>query len=327
MAKRIDSIYYFNYASNIGYYDSIRDFASPEMEYIGLALSTPKVRVNASPTTYVISSEGSTRIREYAVSQLGNLREISEDLAVNSPMYILICYCDGSKQYFAYNESFCYLFKIASQYQPSVPIHESPYAINRQPQFSEQATTKSIPQSHSYQSPTPQSTRTEKKSFPWRKILLGFGILVFVTIIVTNVISLVGPDDEPNVNAGLQPFNEPISGTILSGSEAYEGSSLTVTASSASSYVVKLKTSSGSECMCFYVRAGETATVRVPRLSLYVYFAAGDTWYGLKHLFGEETSYSMDDEILDFENYSWEYTLYPVTDGNFSQTPIDESAF
>lgn len=121
-------------------------------------------------------------------------------------------------------------------------------------------------------------------------------------------------------------LNEPESGTILSGSEYY-GSEITVTASGSSSYVVKLKTVSGSEVVCFYIRAGETVTISVPLEYLYVYFAAGETWYGEDLLFGEDTTYSKDDEMLNFEEYSWEYTLYPVVNGNFSETPIDANEF
>ena len=35
----------------------------------------------------------------------------------------------------------------------------------------------------------------------------------------------------------------------------------------------------------------------------------------------------MDDEIKDFIRYTWEYTLYPVSHGNFSETPIDPEDF
>ena len=53
MSSRIDSIYYFDYTENIGSYDSIRNFTSLEMEYIATAISTEKIRVNASPTQYM----------------------------------------------------------------------------------------------------------------------------------------------------------------------------------------------------------------------------------------------------------------------------------
>ena len=65
MTERIDRIYYFDYTKDIGHYDSIRNFSSEEMSYIGLALSTPKIHVNSSPHSFYISIEGSSRIRIY----------------------------------------------------------------------------------------------------------------------------------------------------------------------------------------------------------------------------------------------------------------------
>ena len=120
----------------------------------------------------------------------------------------------------------------------------------------------------------------------------------------------------------------PVSGTILSGSE-HNGSEITVTADSSSHYVVSLKTASGVERLSFFVRSGETVTVGVPSEYLYVYFASGTSWYGYGkgRMFGEDTVYTKDDDLIDFTEYTWEYTLYPVYDGNFSETPSDESEF
>lgn len=125
----------------------------------------------------------------------------------------------------------------------------------------------------------------------------------------------------------LTPVGRPLSGRILSGSQVTDGSELTITAPSNSDCVVKLKTPSGLTKLMFYVRAGATTTVKVPMQSLYVYFAYGETWYGTDHLFGKETHYSKDNDPLDFSQYTWKYTLQPVTDGNFSDTPIDPSEF
>lgn len=125
----------------------------------------------------------------------------------------------------------------------------------------------------------------------------------------------------------LPEVAEPMSGAILSGHEYSNGSEITITASGSSSCVVKLKTSSGTTRLSFYVRAGDTVTVGVPAEYLYVYFASGEKWYGTTHLFGERTSYSKDDKLCDFTQYTWEYTLRPVTNGNFSQTIIDEDDF
>lgn len=164
-------------------------------------------------------------------------------------------------------------------------------------------------------SQTAQKTKTN-----WLKpVLIVLAIIILGNLIIANLTD----DSDP----GLNPVTEPRSGTILSGTEAYNGSEITISASGGESYVVKLKTSSGVTRLSFYVRAGDTVTVGVPAEYLYVYFASGDTWYGNANLFGENTSYSMDDEIFDFTTYTAKYTLYPVTNGNFSETPIDKEDF
>lgn len=335
MGTRIDRIYCFDYTKDIGHYDSIRDFASEEMTYIGLALSTPKVHVHASPVEFKISSVGSNSIREYTIEQLPNLNEVSKDLAVNSPKYILICYFDGSERYFAYNEQLFAMFKIAFQYKPEQKAEEtnaSPYAIQKNEYTTASssqlhtstpyATYAARPQQNYSRTPS-RSTKTD--SFPWVKLLVGIGIFILIVVIV---VSAIAKDNaEVEADAHLTPVAEPASGTILSGNEVYNGSEITIHASSGKSCVVKLKTRSGTERISFYVRAGDTITVGVPAEYLYVYFATGDTWYGKTNMFGSKTSYSMDDEVFDFTRYTCEYTLYPVSDGNFSQTPIDADEF
>lgn len=128
-------------------------------------------------------------------------------------------------------------------------------------------------------------------------------------------------------DSNIVSVSEPTSGTVLQGSEYFDGSEITITASDSESCYVKLKTQSGETRLGFYVRAGETVAVGVPSEFLYAYFASGETWGGLEVLFGERTSYSMDDNIIDFTEYTCRYTLYPVNNGNFSQTPIDASEF
>lgn len=336
MTERIDSIYCFDYTKEIGHYDSIRDFALEEMTYIGLALSTPKVRVNSTPLSFDISGDGSNRIREYAVAQLANLNEISKELAVNSPKYILICYVDGNKRYFSYNEQFNNMFKIAFQYRPQEkPAETSPYALQssepiatpscaRQPQPPVQTTpTYTTPRTPKPQYSAPCPTPAKKTStFPWGKLLLGIGVFIMILVAIVS-----GMQEEADVDADLTPVTEPRSGSVLSGREVYDGSEITIHAASGHSCVVKLKTRSGIERISFYVRAGDTVTVGVPAEPLYVYFASGDIWYGKTDLFGSRTSYSMDDEIFDFTRYTCEYTLYPVANGNFSETPIDADDF
>ena len=126
----------------------------------------------------------------------------------------------------------------------------------------------------------------------------------------------------------LKSVTRPQSGKILEGRQ-YEGSEITVTADSSHDYVVAMKDWAGNTYVSFYVRAGDTVTVGVPATYLYAYFASGKTWYGYGEnlMFGPDTYYSKDDEALNFDGYAWEYTLYPVTDGNFSETPCSADDF
>lgn len=149
--------------------------------------------------------------------------------------------------------------------------------------------------------------------------------IIIISVIVIAIIIIIALAN--NTDSDLTPIDEPQSGAILMGAENYYGSTITIRASGGESCVVKLKSPNGVTRISFYVRAGDTVTIGVPAEYLYAYFASGDTWYGVDQLFGERTSYSMDDQILNFVNYSWEYTLYPVSSGNFSQTPINANEF
>lgn len=125
----------------------------------------------------------------------------------------------------------------------------------------------------------------------------------------------------------MEPLALPYSGQVFIGEDLYRESELTIKSSSLESCYIKLKGSSGIDVFSFFVRAGTSVTVSVPSGYYYVYFSYGNEWYGTKYLFGPDTTYAKDDELLDFENYTWEYTLQPVYNGNFSETPIDESEF
>lgn len=195
--------------------------------------------------------------------------------------------------------------KVETVATPPPPPQPSPYTIRREP-------------TSSWMNYTP-SPKIQKRDFSLAKPFILAGVLLFILVAIVIIICTSDPD--------LTPVAEPRSGEILSGVEDQYGSTITITASSGESCVVKLKNSSGVTRLSFYVRAGDTVTVGVPCEYLYVYFASGDTWYGEEHLFGENTSYSMDDDLLNFFEYTWEYTLYPVSSGNFSETPIDAEEF
>lgn len=206
---------------------------------------------------------------------------------------------------------------------------------------------------HTYEPPKPKSTK-EKIIEGIKKVLLGilkflwlclanFKITLGVIVLFFIFLNSIGVFDGEKTTTSTSTSNssnssysyeetlpkvaEPVSGTILSGYEYNNGSEITITASGSSSCVVKLKTSSGVTRLSFYVRSGDTVTVGVPAEHLYVYFAAGEDWYGTKHLFGKNTSYSKDKNLCDFTEYTWEYTLRPVTNGNFSQTTVSADEF
>lgn len=339
MSKRIDRIYYFDYTQKIGFYDSISDFTSVEMQYISMAVSTEKIRVNSTPTQFTIDVDLSTQIREYAISHMEQLVEISEQLAINSPQYIYICYADDTEKYYKYNEEFCNIFSMATS---NVVIEEipapqvtSPYALQKDTSLDSTSYTGSTSTTTtSYVQPTINTKSSYSKKndeVPWGKILIGaFLILVLSVISIYGITNSSETASTTHTTSDANAVREPTSGTILYGEPVYngsEGSEITITTSSEEACMVKLKTAGGTTRLSFYVRAGDTVTVGVPREYLYVYFASGDTWYGTTKLFGEYTSYSKDNELRDFINHTWEYTLYPVTNGNFSETPIDASEF
>ena len=228
----------------------------------------------------------------------------------------------------------------SAQSQPTMPTSTYIRQATPQPRASEPISKQSLWESTSRSSPRKKETFFEK-ILPYRGLIILLTVFVVVLIIVTvsayNLNDSQGSSTDTTANISnskpsnskpqLTPVTEPRTGAILSGSEYYNGSELTIHASSGHSYVVKLKDASGVTLLSFYVRAGDTVTVNVPSAYLYVYFASGDIWYGTEHLFGDDTSYSMDDDIQNFIDYTWEYTLYPVTHGNFSETPISADQF
>lgn len=330
---RIESIFYYNYTDKLGFYDSIRDFGKEEMRYIGTVISTPEFRVNASPCDYKINTEVSKEIRELVINLLPTLKEISKDLAVNSPRYIEFCYFDGSKKYFEYTKFIDVIFDTSSKCKPEdvcVTI-EVPNDMLIQP------TTYTVPKSdNTYSRP--------KKSNEIR----NYFIVIFIIIILIPIIG-IATKEEPSILATVQPSEAglltseeykaikeetgltvrgyPESGEILEGNEVYYGSELTIKAETDQCCVVKLKDANGRTKLSFFVRKGDTVTITVPHETLYVYFAYGNVWFGYEYLFGETTQYAKDDESLDFRTYSCEYTLTPVINGNFQKTPINANEF
>ncbi|ACV21487.1 Toxin A [Slackia heliotrinireducens] len=125
---------------------------------------------------------------------------------------------------------------------------------------------------------------------------------------------------------GIKPL--PDSGTVFVGGSGI--SSATVEGSTDRNALVKFKDGSGNEVAVFFVGKGETVTVSMPGGYYYMYVAyGGDQWYGedSEYPFGDETTFSKDDEGADFSNYTWQYTLYTVSNGNLHMDSIGADEF
>lgn len=174
---------------------------------------------------------------------------------------------------------------------------------------------------------TQDTIRDNERKKTAKKMFSVFAILIAIIIAYS---TWQTANDNSSAPDGVDPLPKPQSGTIVYGTQYHTDSTITVTAPNNRDCVVSLKDSLGNVYLSFYVRAGRTATVSVPQKRIYVYFASGKEWYGYGEgrMFGKNTSYAKDKEPCDFSNgQSWSYTLHPVTDGNFSETPIDEDEF
>ena len=82
--------------------------------------------------------------------------------------------------------------------------------------------------------------------------------------------------------------------------------------------VVKMKNESDETVLSFYVRKNSTVEKKCPPGNYTVYFAYGSTWYGYSKLFGSSMTGQKDSNVTFDADYSWEYTLYAVSDGNLT---------
>lgn len=97
------------------------------------------------------------------------------------------------------------------------------------------------------------------------------------------------------------------------------------------------RTSKGSshlpqDDVAFFVRPGATVEIDVPVGVYKLYYATGETWYGVTELFGENTVYSSSDELLEFYTdsttaYGNTLELWAQYGGNFETVLIAENEF
>lgn len=106
-----------------------------------------------------------------------------------------------------------------------------------------------------------------------------------------------------------------------------------VTRSGQGHYFVKLVDSTtGRDVLSVFVRSGQKVEVEVPYGIFELRYAAGDTWYGEKHLFGKDTVYSRSDELFHFQLVGTEIQGFTVElflqqDGNLKTRNIKAEDF
>lgn len=195
------------------------------------------------------------------------------------------------------------------------------------------------PPPHS-QGQRPQETRWKPPNYsglprrfpPWVIVLIVLLIAVVSVIGICILTSTPGGSGEwnPSPAPTLTPKVYPTNGHILYPQTPYfKGGQLTVKTSGSQHHVVRLRDVDTNELvLSVFVRAGETANVTVPEGEYVLTYAAGETWYGTGHLFGEEMSCFITDDTFPFDiNTRWTVTLYPQHNGNLGTDPIDASDF
>lgn len=96
---------------------------------------------------------------------------------------------------------------------------------------------------------------------------------------------------------------------------------------------VKREHTAGSENdIAFYVSPGSSVDIDVPIGVYKLYYASGETWYGPKYKFGDETSYFSSDDLLKFYADSEYYNgvtleLWAQVGGNYNTETIAEEDF
>lgn len=130
--------------------------------------------------------------------------------------------------------------------------------------------------------------------------------------------------------------NRPANGKTFKNNVGWGNGEFTVKASNSDACIKLENRNDSSKYILFYVRANESATVKVKDGDYIAKYATGKYWYNTDSYFGKETSFTKADDILSYETtrsgsyvyYSTiEITLYQVIGGNLTTTPIRENEF
>lgn len=136
--KQIASFYYFDYTKDIGGYESFRNFCLDKMVYLSMALSTSKIRVNASPVQYKISFEKSEDIRSVIEQNREQLVVIEEPKEEMKMRYFKVIYTDGLEECYQFNEKIYSIFKNINEFKidEKYNVLLTPYLIFENQEYS-----------------------------------------------------------------------------------------------------------------------------------------------------------------------------------------------
>ena len=128
----------------------------------------------------------------------------------------------------------------------------------------------------------------------------------------------------------------PINGKTHSFAQGKRPAVLKVNTKGGDHHLIKLtKPGSTEAVMYLFIRAGQSAEMKVPLGTFEIKWAAGTKWYGYEKEFGESTAYGKADKLFKFEQTVTQtstgyttstthrtITLFPVASGNLSTRSI-----
>lgn len=128
----------------------------------------------------------------------------------------------------------------------------------------------------------------------------------------------------------------PRSGQIFQNNIGWGYCEFSVSAGSRDACIKLENVNDPSKYALFYVRAGEEAMIKVKDGNYIAKYATGEYWFNKEALFGESTSYTQAEDILEFTStrdgssiyYSTiQITLYEVVGGDLETSQIDPGSF
>ncbi|MCD6250195.1 MAG: hypothetical protein J7J98_07700 [candidate division Zixibacteria bacterium] len=195
------------------------------------------------------------------------------------------------------------------------------------------------PPNEPYTPPPPENENKEGNgfSFGWVWLLVIGGFIWWViaqdsnnsTTTRTTANNYSSSHPAPSYPEVTMPYN----GEIQMYTNGEQIAPLKIQTSRGANYLVKLVSAySQKTAMTIFIRGGNTVSTEVPLGTYEIKYASGEKWYGYKHLFGPDTSYSKAEKTFTFKDTGYQIsgytiTLYRVSNGNLRTSRISPSQF